>query len=153
MSSSLFRHEFGMEHALRLRNAKDLAHWSTSSRHGGRLHAGRLVHLRPTSGLDRDNAVRPGGEAVSLYARGFSAHALVTYADRTAGGGVVRPARRRRPYCSTSVHFTKKVYRFTPAIEGDFWYGHHYEMYPHGGYVPRRCAAVRSRCRTARSWR
>jgi hypothetical protein len=27
------------------------------------------------------------------------------------------------------VHFTKKVYRFTPAIEGDFWYGHHYGMF------------------------
>ena len=32
-------------------------------------------------------------------------------------------------YCHTSVHFTKQVYQYTPAIEGDFWYGHHYEMF------------------------
>ena len=32
-------------------------------------------------------------------------------------------------YCHTGVYFTKKRYEFTPAIEGDFWYGHHYEMF------------------------
>ena len=32
-------------------------------------------------------------------------------------------------YCETAVHFTRTVYRYTPAIEGDFRYGHHYEMF------------------------
>ena len=32
-------------------------------------------------------------------------------------------------YNHTEVHFEKKKYEFTPAIEGDFWYGHHYEMF------------------------
>jgi hypothetical protein len=27
------------------------------------------------------------------------------------------------------LHFEKKRYEYTPAIEGDFWYGHHYEMF------------------------
>jgi hypothetical protein len=27
------------------------------------------------------------------------------------------------------VHFTKQAFQFTPAMEGDFWYGHHYEMF------------------------
>jgi hypothetical protein len=32
-------------------------------------------------------------------------------------------------YCHVGVYFTKKRYEFTPAIEGDFEYGHHYEMF------------------------
>jgi hypothetical protein len=32
-------------------------------------------------------------------------------------------------YCQTSVHFAKQRFEFTPAMEGDFWYGHHYEMF------------------------
>ena len=31
-------------------------------------------------------------------------------------------------YCSTSVHFAKKVYTYTPAIEDHYWLGHHYQM-------------------------
>jgi phage-related protein len=27
------------------------------------------------------------------------------------------------------VFFQKKRVEFTPSIEGDFWYGHHYEIY------------------------
>jgi hypothetical protein len=27
------------------------------------------------------------------------------------------------------VFFQKRRYEFTPSIEGDFWYGHHYEMF------------------------
>jgi hypothetical protein len=32
-------------------------------------------------------------------------------------------------YCHTTVFFRKKRFEYTPAIEGDFWYGHHYEMF------------------------
>src|SRR5260370_18467679 len=35
----------------------------------------------------------------------------------------------RGQYCSTTVYFTKRSFEFTPVIEGDFWYGHHYEMF------------------------
>ena len=34
-------------------------------------------------------------------------------------------------YCETSVHFQKprsKVFTWTPAIEGNYWLGHHYQM-------------------------
>jgi hypothetical protein len=27
------------------------------------------------------------------------------------------------------VFFEKKRFEFTPSIDGDFWYGHHYEMF------------------------
>jgi hypothetical protein len=32
-------------------------------------------------------------------------------------------------YCSTSVHFEKRTYEYTPAIEGNWGLGHHYEMF------------------------
>jgi hypothetical protein len=32
-------------------------------------------------------------------------------------------------YNETSVHFMKSVYRYGPPIEGNFWFGHHYEMF------------------------
>ena len=32
-------------------------------------------------------------------------------------------------YCSTSAHFEKKTFEWTPAIEGNYWYGHHYQMF------------------------
>ena len=61
MSSSLFRHEFGMEQALRLRDSRRIrADCNTSGEHGRRLLARGLVHLRPPSGLDGGDAVRAG---------------------------------------------------------------------------------------------
>ena len=32
-------------------------------------------------------------------------------------------------YCHTAIYFAKKRYEYTPSIEGDFRYGHHYEMF------------------------
>ena len=32
-------------------------------------------------------------------------------------------------YNHTEVHFQKRKFEWSPAIEGDFWYGHHYEMF------------------------
>lgn len=32
-------------------------------------------------------------------------------------------------YCSTAVHFARKRFEYTPAIEGNFWLGHHDEMF------------------------
>jgi hypothetical protein len=29
----------------------------------------------------------------------------------------------------TSVHFQKKTYEYSPAIEGNYWLGHHYQMF------------------------
>lgn len=45
-----------------------------------------------------------------------------------ARGDLVRP-NDQWEYCHTAVFFQKKRIEFTPAIEGDFWYGHHYEMF------------------------
>ena len=130
MSSSLFRHEFGMEHALRLRDAGEFGklEYVIASMAGGYTADGWFVYGQHPAWTVM-TLCGPGVEAVSLHARNHTAHGLVTYADRM-------PAEiwYGRPdlggfYCETSVFFTKSVYRFTPAIEGDFWYGHHYEMF------------------------
>ncbi len=64
-----------------------------------------------------------------MYARQGTAHALVTYPDRTPAEVWYGRPDIAGQYCHTSVHFTKQVYRYTPAIAGDFWYGHHCEMF------------------------
>lgn len=130
MSSSLFRHEFGMEHALRLRDSGEFGklEYVIASMQGGYSPEGWVVYGQHPAWTVM-TLCGPGVESVSLYAKDATAHGLVTYADR-------KPAEiwYGRPdlagmYCQTLVHFQKKRYEFTPAIEGDFWHGHHYEMF------------------------
>jgi predicted dehydrogenase len=130
MSSSLFRHEFGMEQALRLRDTGEQGplQFVLASMAGGYTTPGWFIYgQHPVWTVV--TLCGPGAEAVSMYAHQTAAHALITYKDRMPAevwygrpdiGGL---------YCHTSVHFTKQVYQYTPAIEGDFWYGHHYEMF------------------------
>ncbi len=130
MSSSLFRHEFGMEHALRLRDSKEFGpiEYVVASMAGGYSPEGWFVYgQHPAWTVMTLNG--PGVEAVNLYSRGSTAHGLVTYKDRMPAEIWYGRPDLAGFYCETSVHFAKRVYRFTPAIEGDFWYGHHYEMY------------------------
>ena len=130
MSSSIFRHEFGMEHALRLRDAGEFGklEYVIASMYGGYSPEGWFVYGQHPAWTVM-TLCGPGVEAVSLYAKDNTAHGLVTYADRM-------PAEiwYGRPdilgfYNQTLVHFQKKRYEFTPAIEGDFRHGHHYEMF------------------------
>src|SRR5262249_22022305 len=71
----------------------------------------------------------PGVDAVSLYARGTTCHALVTYKDRMPAENWFGRPNEVPEYCHTAVYFQKKRYEYTPSIEGDFRYGHHYEMF------------------------
>jgi predicted dehydrogenase len=130
MSSSLFRHEFGMEHALRLRDSGERGklEYVIASMAGGYSPEGWFVYGQHPAWAVM-TLLGPGVEAVSLYAKEATAHGLVTYADR-------KPAEiwYGRPdlvgnYNQTLVYFEKHRVEFGPAIEGDFWYGHHYEMF------------------------
>src|SRR5262249_39447292 len=73
--------------------------------------------------------VGTGAQSVSMYARESSAHALITYPDRQPAAIWFGRPNEIFEYCHTAVHFQKKRYEYTPSIEGDFWYGHHYEMF------------------------
>jgi hypothetical protein len=130
MSSSLFRHEFGMEQALRLRDGGEAGplQFVLASMAGGYSPQGWFIYGQHPVWTVM-TLCGPGAEAVSLYAREATAHALVTYKDRMPAEVWYGRPDIGGQYCHTSVHFTKQVYQYTPAIEGDFWYGHHYEMF------------------------
>jgi hypothetical protein len=130
MSSSLFRHAFGMEEALRMRDGGEVGpiEFVLASMAGsyspenwfvyGHHPAWAAVTLRG-----------PGAAAVSMVARDATAHATITYKDRMPAELWYGRPDLAGQYNETAVHFAKKVFRFTPAIEGDFWHGHHYEMF------------------------
>jgi len=71
----------------------------------------------------------PGVESVSLYAREAAAHALITWPDRMPAEVWYGRPDIAHDYCSTAVHFAKRRFEYTPGIEGNFWLGHHYEMF------------------------
>ena len=144
MSSSLFRHEFGMEHALRLRDANDFGpmQYVLASMAGGYSPTGWFIYGHHPVWTVM-TLCGPGVEAVSMYAREATAHALITYRDRMPAEVWYGRPDLSGQYCQTSVYFQRQVYTFTPAMEGDFWFGHHYEMF-------RMAATFREMIRTRR---
>ena len=130
MSSSLFRHEFGMEQALRMRDSGDFGplQFVLASMAGGYSREGWFVYGHHPA-WTVVTLCGPAVEAVSMYAREATAHALITYRDRMPAEVWYGRPDISSQYCQTSVYFARQMYQFTPAMEGDFWYGHHYEMF------------------------
>jgi len=130
MSSSLFRHEWGMEEALRRRDGGEDGpiHYLIASMQGGYSDDGWVIYGQHPVWTVM-TLMGPGAEAVSLYARENSAHALVTYPDRMPAEVWYGRPDLSGDYCSTAVHFAKRKFEFSPSIEGNFWMGHHYEMF------------------------
>ena len=130
MSSSLFRHEQGMEAALRNRDANEFGpiRYVIAGVQGGYNPDGWLVYGQHPA-WTVVTLLGAGAKAVSMYTREDTAHALVTYPDRMPAEIWFGRPNEQWEYCHTTVYFQKKRFEFTPSIEGDFWYGHHYEMY------------------------
>jgi predicted dehydrogenase len=130
MSSSLFRHEFGMEQALRMRDSGDFGplQFVLASLGGGYSRESWFIYGQHPVWTVM-TLCGPGVEAVSMYARQAAAHALITYRDRMPAEVWYGRPDVAGQYCHTSVHFARHAYQFTPAIEGDFLFGHHYEMF------------------------
>lgn len=130
MSSSLFRHEHGMEQALRMRDSGDFGpiEFVLASMAGGYSAENWFVYgQHPVWSVMTLRG--PGTEAVSMIAKDATAHATLTYKDRGPAEVWYGRPDLVGQYCQTSVHFAKQRFEFTPAMEGDFWYGHHYEMF------------------------
>ncbi|HVR83986.1 MAG TPA: Gfo/Idh/MocA family oxidoreductase [Planctomycetota bacterium] len=130
MSSSLFRHEFGMEQALRMRDSGEFGpmEFVLASMAGGYSAENWFVYgQHPVWSVVTLRGA--GALAVSMVAREATAHAMITYPDRMPAEVWYGRPDLVGQYCQTSVHFEKKRFEFTPAIEGDFWHGHHYEMF------------------------
>ena len=130
MSSSLFRHAFGMEQALRMRNSGDFGRieFVLASMAGGYSAENWFVygHHPVWAALTLRGA---GAKAVSMVAQEATAHATITYDDRGPAEVWYGRPDLVGQYNQTSVYYAKKQFDFTPAIEGDFWHGHHYEMF------------------------
>lgn len=130
MSSSLFRHEWGAEAALRKRDSGELGpiQYVIASVQSGYSESGWMVYGQHPAWTVM-TLLGPGVDAVSMYARENACHALVTYADRAPAEIWFGRPNSKWEYCHTEVHFQKGKFEYTAAIEGDFWYGHHYEMF------------------------
>lgn len=130
MSSSLFRHQWGTEQALRMRDSGEHGslQYVLASLGGGFSLPGWMVYGHHPLWTVVTLA-GPGAEAISAYARGATCHALLTYPDRMPAEVWYGRPDIAAQYCSTAVHFEKRTYEYTPAIEGNWGLGHHYEMF------------------------
>ena len=130
MSSSLFRHQWGTEEALRMKASGEFGslQYVVASQGGGWSLPSWFIYGQHPTWMCM-TLCGPGVDAVSMYARENSCHALLTWKDRMPaevwyGRPDVTPT-----YCHTSAHFAKKTHQWTPAIDGNYWFGHHYQIF------------------------
>jgi predicted dehydrogenase len=130
MSSSLFRHEWGLEAALRKRDSGEFGpiEYVIASMQSRYHPDGWLVYGQHPVWTVL-TLLGPGVHAVSMYAREDTSHTLITYQDRMPAHVWYGQPFEKFEYCRTDVYFKKKLYHYTASIEGDFDYGHHYEMF------------------------
>ncbi|MCC7420102.1 MAG: Gfo/Idh/MocA family oxidoreductase [Planctomycetaceae bacterium] len=130
MSSSLFRHEFGMEAALRMRDSGEfgpIEHITATLHSRYALNGWMIYGQHPVWTVM--TLMGPGVDAVSMYEYKDTCHALITWKDRYPCHVWYGEPFEKFEYCRTTVHFKKKIFQFTPSIEGSFDVGHHYEMF------------------------
>ena len=130
MSSSLFRHQFGMEAALRMRDAGECGpiEFITATLHSRyRLDGWMIYGQHPVWSVM--TLMGAGVDAVSMYEHADTCHALITWPDRFPAHVWYGEPFEKFEYNRVTTHFKKKVFSFTPSIEGSFDYGHNYEMF------------------------
>lgn len=130
MSSSLYRHQWGTEEALRIKASGEFGplHYVIASQGGGYTPEGWHVYGQHPVWMCM-TLCGPGVKSVSLYPYQNTCHAIIAYEDRPPaevwyGRPDVTPT-----YCHTSAHFAKKTHDWTPAIDGNYWFGHHYQIF------------------------
>lgn len=129
MSGSIFNHEWGMEAALRMRDAGEfgeIEHVSARLHSRYRLEGWMIYGQHPVWTVT--TLMGAGADAVSMIEYKDTCHALITYPDRYPCHVWYGQPFEKFEYNRTDVYFKKKLYTFTPSIEGDFAVGHHYEM-------------------------
>lgn len=129
MSGSIFNHEWGMEAAKRMRDSGefgDIEHVSARLHSRYQLDGWMIYGQHPVWTVM--SLMGAGVEAVSMYEYKDTCHALITYPDRYPCHVWYGQPFEKFEYNRTDVYFKKKLYTFTPSIEGDFAVGHKYEM-------------------------
>ncbi|QDU93620.1 Gfo/Idh/MocA family protein [Lignipirellula cremea] len=129
MSGSIFNHEWGMEAALRMRDAGEFGPIEhVSARLMSRYSLDRWMIYGQHPLWTVMTLMGPGIEGISLYEYNDTCHALVTFPDRYPCHVWYGQPYERFEYNRTDVYFKKKLFTFTPSIEGDFAFGHKYEI-------------------------
>ena len=125
-----FGTSLGMEAALRMRDAGTFGpiEFITATLHSRYSLPGWMIYGQHPVWTAM-TLMGPGVDSVSMYEYKDTCHALITWPDRFPAHVWFGEPYERFEYCRTDVHFKKKHYMFTPSIEGDFEYGHHYEMF------------------------
>jgi|GEM_PF-309346 len=129
MSGSIFNYEWGMEAALRMRDSGEfgqIEHISASLHSRYKLENWMIYGQHPVWTVM--TLMGAGIDAVSMYEYKDTCHAQITYQDRYPCHVWYGQPFERFEYNRTNVYFKKKLYSFTPSIEGDFAVGHKYEM-------------------------
>ena len=130
MSGSLWRYEWGMEAALRMRDSGEfgaLEHVSARLFSRYKLDGWKIYGQHPVWGIM--TLMGPGADAVSMLDYNDTCHALITYPDRYPCHVWFGQPYEKFEYDRTDIYFKKKLYSFTPSIEGSFDYGYHYQMF------------------------
>lgn len=129
MSGSIFNYEWGLEAALRMRDSGefgDIEHVSARLHSRYRLEGWMIYGQHPVWTVM--SLMGAGVDAVSMYEYKDTCHALITFPDRYPCHVWYGQPFEKFEYNRTDVYFKKKLYTFTPSIEGDFAFGHKYEM-------------------------
>lgn len=129
MSGSIFNYEWGMEAAKRMRDSGDfgpIEHVSARLHSRYRLEGWMIYGQHPVWTVM--SLMGAGVQSVSMYSHRDTCHATITFADRYPCHVWYGQPYERFEYNRTDVYFKKKLYTFTPSIEGDFDVGHKYEM-------------------------
>ncbi len=130
MSSSCFRFEWGMETAQRMRDSGEfgqLEHVSARLFSRYSLKGWMIYGQHPVWAVM--TLMGAGVEAVSMYEYKDTCHALITYPDRYPCHVWFGQPYEKFEYDRTDLYFKKKLYSFTPSIEGSFDFGYHYQMF------------------------
>ncbi|MBC7817187.1 MAG: Gfo/Idh/MocA family oxidoreductase [Planctomycetaceae bacterium] len=130
MSSSAWRYEWGMEAALRMRDSDEfgpLEHVSARLFSRYSLPGWMIYGQHPVWAVV--TLMGAGADAVSMYEYKDTCHALITYPDRYPCHCWFGQPYEKFEYDRTDLYFKKKLYSFTPSIEGSFDYGYHYQMF------------------------
>ena len=130
MSGSIFGYEWGMESALRMRDSGDfgaIEHVSARLHSRYSLPGWMIYGQHPVWTVMR--LMGSGVNAVSLYEYKDTSHALITYPDRYPCHVWFGQPYEKFEYDRTDVYFKKKLFSYTPSIDGDYRFGYHYEMF------------------------
>lgn len=142
MSTSIFCYEHGLEQAMR---------WRDSGEFGGLEHVSARLHSRYSLPAWMIYGQHPvwsvmmlmgsGVDAVQLYEYKDTCHGLITWPDKYPCHVWYGQPFEKFEYDRTDVYFKKKLYQYTSSIDGDFAYGHKYQMF-------RQAEAFREMCYT-----